>query len=153
MMKNFYTFLAVCLASLSVIGCNSLSNQDVGTMSGAVAGGLLGSTVGQGEGRLVAVGAGTLLGAYLGGAIGKNMDDQDRANMNTALENNATGKPAYWQNQNSHAAYTVTPTKNVTVNGNQYCREYQTKTVIAGKTQQMYGTACRSPDGTWQAVN
>jgi surface antigen len=30
-----------------------------------------------------------------------------------------------------------------------YCREYQSQAVIAGQWQQIYGTACRNPDGSW----
>jgi hypothetical protein len=35
----------------------------------------------------------------------------------------------------------------------QYCREYQSTTVIDGRPQPMYGTACLQPDGTWRIVN
>jgi len=114
---------------------------------------LLGSQFGGGSGKLLAVGAGALAGAFLGGAIGKNMDDTDRMKMNQALESNSVGQPAYWQNQKTGANYTVVPTKNVTVDGNQYCREYRSTANIAGKNQQVYGTACRQPDGSWKVVN
>jgi len=130
-----------------------MNQQDVGTVAGGVAGGLLGSTVGQGGGRLVAIAAGTLAGAYLGGAIGKNMDDNDKMRMNRALETNSVGQPAYWQNSQTGTSYKVTPTKNVTVKGNRYCREYRTTADIGGKQQQMYGTACRQPDGSWKAIS
>ena len=151
-MKKIYTALVAMIFSLSLISCTNVSNQDVGTVSGAVAGGLLGSTIGQGGGQLVAIGAGTLLGAYLGGSIGKSMDEQDRMKMNSALESNNVGQPAYWHNNKTDANYTVVPVKNVSVNGNKYCREYRTTADIAGKQQQMFGTACRQPDGTWKAV-
>ena len=142
----------VVLLSISLISCSSLTNQDVGTITGGVAGGLLGSTVGQGSGKMIAIAAGTLAGAYIGGAIGKNMDDNDRARMNQALETNSVNQPAYWHNTNTGANYKVVPTKNVSVDGNEYCREYQTIATINGKQQRMYGTACRQPDGSWQAV-
>jgi surface antigen len=152
-MNKIYTVLASVICSISLVGCNSMTNQDVGTVSGAVAGGLLGSTIGKGGGQLVAIGAGTLLGAYLGGSIGKSMDQQDHMRMNSALESNNVGQPAYWQNANTGASYKVTPVKNVSVGGNKYCREYRTTANIAGKVQQMYGTACRQPDGSWKAVS
>ena len=149
-MKNLL-LKAVCLAAgISLVGCESATKQDVGTVSGAVIGGLVGSQFGKGGGQLLGVGLGALAGAYIGGAIGKNMDDTDRLKMQRALENNRSGQPAYWQNQQTGDSYTVVPTQNVTVNGNPYCREYRTTAIIAGKKQQMYGTACRQPDGTWQ---
>lgn len=33
------------------------------------------------------------------------------------------------------------------------CREYSTTTVIAGAPQEVYGTACLQPDGTWRIVH
>jgi surface antigen len=151
-MKKLLSALLIAICSMSLIACDDMNKQDVGTVTGAVAGGLLGSTVGKGGGQLVAIGAGALVGAYLGGKIGHSMDEQDKMKMNSALESNQVGQPAYWSNPNTGANYQVTPTKNVTVDGNQYCREYRTTANIAGKKQQMYGTACRQPDGSWQAV-
>ena len=34
-----------------------------------------------------------------------------------------------------------------------YCREYQTNTIIEGRPARSYGTACLRPDGQWQIVN
>jgi len=152
-MKKILLTIICIIASISLVGCQNATNQDVGTVSGAVIGGLVGSQFGKGGGQLLGVGIGTLAGAFIGGAIGKNMDDTDRLKMSHALESNPTGQPAYWQNQNTGDSYTVVPTQNVTVDGNPYCREYHTTAVIAGKKQQMYGTACRQQDGTWKMVS
>lgn len=153
-MKQMISALIILFFSASLISCTSNTrNADVGTVSGAVAGGLLGSLVGQGNGRVLAIGAGALAGAYLGNQIGKSMDEQDRMRMTTALNNNDVGQPAYWKNANSGAAYQVTPVKNVSYDGNPYCREYQTTATINGQRQKMYGTACRQPDGSWQTMN
>jgi surface antigen len=152
-MKKISIILLSLVSALSLIGCNTMNNQDVGTVAGGVTGGLLGSTIGGGDGRILAIAAGTLAGAYLGGSIGKNMDDNDRMKVNAALENNAVGQPAYWQNNKTGNTYQVTPTKNVSRQGNKYCREYRTTADIAGKKQQVYGTACRKPDGSWKVVS
>ena len=151
-MKKLYTAFIILVCSMGLIGCQNMSQQDVGTVTGGVAGGLLGSTVGKGGGQMLAIAAGTLAGAYIGGAVGKHMDETDRARVNNALENNSVGQPAYWNNAKTGASYQVTPVKNVSVAGNEYCREYRTVANIAGKQQQVYGTACRQPDGTWQAA-
>lgn len=151
-MKRMITIFISFLCSVSLIGC-AMNNQDVGVVTGGVAGGLLGSTIGQGNGRLLAIAAGTIAGAMIGGSIGKSMDDTDRMRMNRALEHNNVGRPAYWHNANTGADYQVVPMKDVTVDGNEYCREYRTVANIGGKKQQMYGTACRQPDGSWQAVS
>jgi surface antigen len=151
-MKKILSLIVVFLCSASLMGCQNMSKQDVGVLSGGVAGGLLGSTIGGGTGKILAVAAGAVAGAMIGGSIGRSMDDNDRMQMNAALNNNSVGQPAYWQNANSGASYKVVPVKNVSVEGNKYCREYRTMVDIAGKQQQMYGTACRQPDGTWKAV-
>lgn len=149
-MKKPVMMLMILLASVGLVGCANVNNQDMGTLAGGVAGGLLGSQFGGGAGQLVAIGVGTLAGAYIGNKLGQSMDESDKQKMTATFENNQAGQPAYWQNRNTGASYTVTPTQNVTLNGNPYCREYRSLAMIAGKKQQMYGTACRQPDGTWQ---
>lgn len=151
-MKRFISSVFVLILSFGLAACENMSNQDVGTVAGAVAGGILGSSIGGGSGRTVAIATGTLVGAYLGGSVGRNMDRADRARMVNALENNRVGQPAYWKNRRTHATYEVTPVKNVKRRGNRYCREYRTTADIAGKKQQIYGTACRQPDGSWKVV-
>ena len=152
-MKRLFIIFIALVCSLSLAGCSNFTKQDMGTITGGVAGGLLGSTVGKGSGQVLAIAAGTLAGAYIGGMVGKSMDDTDRMKMNQALDSNSVGQPAYWRNANTGATYRVTPTKNVSVGDNQYCREYRTTADVAGKKQQVYGTACRQPDGSWQAVS
>jgi len=152
-MKKIFASFLVLISSLGLFGCQNMSNQDVGVITGGVAGGLLGSTVGGGSGKILAVAAGSIAGAMIGGSIGHSMDVTDRLRMNQALESNAVGQPAYWNNTKTGTHYKVTPVKNVTVRGNRYCREYRTTANIAGKQQQVYGTACRQPDGTWKAIN
>lgn len=152
-MKQFMTMIMTVVFGLSVTACADMNKQDVGTITGAAAGGVLGSTIGGGDGRLVAVGVGALVGALVGGAIGKSMDEQDRMKMGQALESNNVGQPAYWRNAKTGTSYKVTPTKNVKVGSNKYCREYQTTATIGGKQERMYGTACRQPDGSWKMVS
>jgi len=151
-MKRIYTSIIVILCTIAMAGCQNMSNQDAGTMTGAVAGGLLGSTIGQGSGQIAAIAIGAAAGAVIGNSIGKNMDDNDKMRRNQALENNNVGQPAYWNNNKTGVRYKVTPVKNVTVKGNEYCREYQTTATINGQPQKMYGTACRQPDGAWKVV-
>ncbi len=151
-MKRILSTCILLLCSIAMTGCANMSNQDAGTITGAVAGGLLGSTIGQGRGQVLAIAAGAGAGALIGNAVGKSMDDTDRMKQSQALETNNVGQPAYWSNQKTGAHYKVTPVKNVTVKGNEYCREYQTVADINGQKQKMYGTACRQPDGSWKAV-
>lgn len=151
-MKTILTTIVIFLSCISITACDTMNNQDVGTLAGGIAGGILGSTIGKGGGQLVAIGAGSLIGAYLGGSVGRSMDRADRMHMVGALENNQVGKPAYWRNMNTGVEYEVVPTRNVRVKHHRYCREYRTMAIIDGRKQSMYGTACRQPDGSWKAV-
>lgn len=151
-MKKALKILVLIFVGISLVGCENMSKQDAGTMTGAVAGGLIGSRFGGGSGNVLAIGAGAVAGALIGSAIGKSMDTADRAKMTQALETKPVGQPAYWENTRTGATYTVVPVKNITYGGNPYCREYQTTAVIGGKKQQLYGTACRQPDGSWKIV-
>jgi surface antigen len=135
---------------LVVGGCTSQpTKQDAGMVIGGVLGGLLGSQVGHGDGTTAAIIVGTMIGAGIGGAVGKSMDDTDRLKANHALETVRTGVPSTWQNPDSGNTYTVTPTKTVETNSGP-CREYTIDAMIGGKPQQVYGTACRQPDGSWK---
>jgi surface antigen len=140
-------FLALCLA-----GCDSVTKQDVGVVTGGALGGLLGSQFGHGSGRVLAAVGGTVLGAVIGGAIGKSMDKVDRMEMNKAFETAPTNQPQSWRNPDSGNSYTVTPTRTFYRN-DQPCREYTSSAIIGGKKQQIYGKACRMSDGSWQVVS
>ena len=61
--------IAVLVASLSLAACQTDSwgtDQTVGTLGGAAAGGLLGSQFGKGSGKLAMTGLGVVLGGWAG---------------------------------------------------------------------------------------
>jgi surface antigen len=142
------TFIAILLSACST----APSKQDQGVIIGAIAGGLLGNQVGGGRGKVLATIVGTAAGAAIGGSIGRSMDETDRINTALALENVRTGVPSTWSNPDTGYEYVVTPT-NTYDSGTGPCREYTMDATIGGKTEQVYGTACRQPDGSWQIVN
>lgn len=146
--------LTVATLSLSImlVACTEINNEGVGTVTGGVVGGLLGSQFGGGSGKVAAAAGGALLGAYLGGQIGKYMDRQDRMQVQRALETAPTGRAVVWTNPDSGYRYTVQPTRTY-YHEQQPCREYITKALIGGKTQQIYGKACRQADGSWRVVS
>jgi surface antigen len=148
---NRKTITAAIFSSILVIGgCTSEpTKQDAGMIIGGVLGGLLGSQVGHGDGTTAAIIVGTMIGAGIGGSVGKSMDDTDRLKANQALETVRTGVPSTWQNPDSGNTYTVTPTKTMETTSGP-CREYTIDAMIGGKPQQVYGTACRQPDGSWK---
>lgn len=145
--------LAPWCAAVLVAACAAPGHEQeqAGTVIGAVVGGVLGSQVGHGSGRTAATIAGTLVGAMVGGSIGRSMDDTDRIRAAHALESARTGQHSSWRNPDTGHAYTVTPQR--TWSGPQGpCREYTVDAVIGGRTEQVHGTACRQPDGSWRAA-
>lgn len=146
--------LTVAALSFScfLAGCAPLNNEGVGTISGGVVGGLLGSQFGGGSGKVMAAAGGALLGAYLGGQIGRTMDKVDRMEMQKALETAPTGRAVVWSNPDNGNRYTVRPVRTY-YREQQPCREYVTQAIIGGKSQQIYGKACRQADGSWRVVS
>lgn len=144
-------------ASLAACDQNAGTKQNVGTLLGAVGGGLAGSQIGGGRGTLVAVGIGTLLGALVGGEVGKSLDNADRAVMQQTttrtLETVPSGQTTSWRNPDSGNYGTVTPQPAYQTSAGQQCREFTQTVTVGGKTQEAYGTACRQPDGTWKIVS
>lgn len=150
--KILATTLLVSTTML-ISGCEGMNKQGGGTLIGGATGALLGSTLGKGEGKLIATGIGAVAGAFIGNRIGKSLDDHDKAllaqSSQKALELAPTGNAVAWNNPDSGNRGTVTPIKTFE-RGNTYCREYVQEVVIGGEKQKAYGTACRKPDGQWE---
>lgn len=144
--------LAILMA-VTLSACSTApTKQDQGVLIGAIAGGLLGNTVGGGTGRVLATFVGTVAGAAIGGSIGRSMDETDRLNAAAAFENVRSGVPSTWVNPDTGYEYVVTP-NNTYESDEGPCREYTMDATIGGNTEQVYGTACRQADGSWQIAD
>lgn len=152
MSKGCFTALALA-ATLGIGGCATYQGpqEQAGMVIGGILGGVLGSEVGGGRGRTAAIIAGTLAGAAIGGAIGQSMDEVDRMKTAGTLETVRTGVTSTWQNPDTGYQYAVTPTRTYETSSGP-CREYTIDARIGGSTEQVYGTACRQPDGSWKVV-
>lgn len=148
-------FTVMCLSGVMAVcltGCENMSNQDVGVVSGGVLGGLAGSHFGHGSGRFAATVGGAVVGSLLGSAIGKSMDDVDKMKVEKALETTPTNRKYEWSNPDNGHRYSVTPTETYRSRGHA-CRKYVTEAWIDGVRQQIHGTACRNDQGKWLAMN
>lgn len=148
---------AILVISLGACQQGQVNKQTGGTLVGAGLGGLLGAQVGSGTGQLAAVAIGALAGAFIGSEVGKSLDNADKAYLErtsqSALEANPVGQVSTWKNPDSGHSGTVTPTRTYQAASGENCREYQQTVTIAGKTESVYGTACRQSDGTWKITN
>ena len=157
--RRLGTLAAIAITSLGLIACADTAGpkERGGTVIGAVAGGLLGSTIGSGSGQLVAVGVGTLLGGIIGSEVGKSLDRADRAHMQRttqrSLETQPSGQSSTWKNPDNQHSGTVTPKPAYRGDNGRTCREFQQTVTIDGRTERAYGTACRQADGSWKIVS
>jgi surface antigen len=139
-----------------VMSGGGLNKQDVGTVAGAIGGGVIGSTMGGGAGKTAAIIGGSLLGGMLGNTIGASLDNADRAAYNAAsqraMETAQPGQTLPWRNPHTGNSGTITPSNYYQNSQGQYCREYNQTIVVGGQKQSGYGKACRQPDGTWQII-
>lgn len=157
-MKKTILTLAI-ISTAAMAGCTSFdgagNKQLIGGGTGAVLGGLAGSQIGGGSGRLWATGAGVLLGALAGSEIGSSLDKADAAYAQQANQRAYTapiGETIRWNNPDSGNYGTITPTRSGSTNDGRVCREYTQTIYVGGKQQSGYGTACQQSDGSWQIV-
>lgn len=156
MKKLLLTMVAV--SSLALAGCQqaTLNKENVGMGVGALAGGLAGSQIGDGSGRLWATGAGVLLGGLMGSSIGASLDKADMVYAQQASGRAHTapiGQQITWNNPETGNSGYITPVRDGRDRAGRYCREYQQTITVGGRKETGYGTACQSQNGDWEIVN
>lgn len=133
------------------VDLSNCNRQLIGSVVGGATGALIGSRIGKGSGKTMAIATGTIIGLLVGGSIGRTMDSVDQSCVGNVLEQAETGQTVAWKNPDGEQ-YQVTPQKTYQSGEGRYCREYTTTVTVGGKAESAYGTACRQPDGTWQIV-
>jgi len=146
--------VAALVGSFAVTGCET--NQDAGTVTGAVLGGIVGNQFGSGGGKVAATLAGAVIGGIVGNEIGRKLDDRDRQLAREAeydaWERGPPGRPVRWRNPDN-GRYGEIVAEDYYQRGSSRCRNFVHKVWIDGRPQAMRGTACRNPDGTWTQVS
>ncbi|MGO4910353.1 RT0821/Lpp0805 family surface protein [Pseudorhodobacter sp. W20_MBD10_FR17] len=130
-------------------------NEAAGGITGAVVGGVVGSQFGSGDGRLVTTGIGVLIGSLIGSEIGRSMDTSDRIRADMAIRQSYStrvGDTVRWNNQTTGNSGTIVVLRDGRSTGGLYCREFQQRITIDGRTAIGTGIACRQPDGTWRIL-
>lgn len=152
-MKLAPVLAALLLLPLMLGGCEG-RRAEGGTVLGAVAGGLIGNSLGRGKGKVLTTAAGVVVGGLVGNAIGKRMDEADReAAMDAeyrALEYGQSGSSTPWRNERSGRYGTVVVEKPYR-RGEEHCRRYVHTVYIDGRPETMRGIACRGEGGRWEA--
>lgn len=148
-MKKIITFFVAGILIISLGGC--ASKEEAGALSGAAVGAAIGSTIGGGRGRALAIMLGVAVGASIGQTVGRYMDEQDRMRTSMVMEKSRTNEVTTWRNPDSGYEYSVKPTRTYEVE-QRPCREFTMDAKVGGKTEQVYGTACRQSDGSWKII-
>ncbi|HLJ62834.1 MAG TPA: RT0821/Lpp0805 family surface protein [Stellaceae bacterium] len=128
-----------------------------GALVGAGLGGLAGSQLGGGTGKIITTVLGVLAGGLIGSKVGESLDRSDLAYAqraeHQAFENTPSGTAVAWRNPDNGHGGTITPQPAFTSSSGEQCREFQQQITVGGQTQQGYGTACRQADGSWKIVS
>lgn len=139
------------LISIGLASC-AANNEQIGSVGGAVAGGVIGNQFGGGSGRVAATAVGAIAGGLIGANVGRQLDNNSRqAALNAEYNALEGGQPVSWQGSNG-AYGNVVPQQTYQV-GSQNCRRYSHTIYIDGTPQESTGTACRNPDGTWTPLS
>ena len=132
-----------------VIAGGRCNREQIGRVIGGAAGAAIGSQIGDGTERSIAIVGGAVIGAIVGGRIGRSMDEADQACVGQALEQGKVGREVAWDAPTEPACrFSVTPTRDYRNAKGERCREY----VAATDEGKAPGAACRQPDGAWRAV-
>lgn len=107
--------------AIAVIGCLAaptalaqqdnglgISNKNIGRILGGVGGAILGSQIGEGSGKLVAVAAGTIGGIFLGGEVADYLTRSDQQGIAQTSERALnTGQTQTWKNPDTGVTTTA----------------------------------------------
>ena len=141
------------VASFGLAACET--KRESGTAIGAITGAVIGNQFGKCSGKVAATFAGAVIGGIVGNQIGKDLDARDRELARQAeydaWERGPPGRPVRWRNPDN-GRYGEIVAEGYYERAGSRCRDFIHTVWIDGRRQQMRGTACRNPDGTWTQV-
>ncbi len=148
------TLVLPLLLSLTLLlsSCaNGPNKAGMGAAGGAAGGAIIGQAIGHNtEATLI----GAIAGGLLGYIIGNEMDKYDREQLNHVYERGVSGQANAWKNPDNGNSYRVTPQPAYTdTSTHRPCRKAEIQSIINGKQETVYTTACRDQYGHWQLQN
>jgi hypothetical protein len=87
-------------------------------------------------------------------AIIDNLNEQQQREHEKTLHDALqapVGETIRWRDNDASGSVTIV--REGTSSEGRYCREYTQEVNIGGESQQVYGTACRNPDGSWDIMD
>ena len=109
--KTILATVALTFSGLNTTAHADNTREFLGTIGGAVVGGLLGDQIGKGRGNTLATIAGAVIGGFVGNEIGRQMDENARRRMyhsynNTVVDANH-GERRHWNSGRWRGDYEV----------------------------------------------
>ena len=138
-MKVMTTLVGISL----IASCATPSGT--GTAVGAGTGGIIGAAAGGTGGAI----AGAAIGGLLGYGVGRSVEIENERRMQYALE---ADRRVQWSNPDTGYYYSVEP-RQMHYERGRPCREFRMLTDIEGRPREVFGTACRRYDGSWEVVS
>jgi len=136
--------MSIVLGASLIASAGCATESGTGAAIGAGAGGIIGTVAGGAGWGLF----GAAVGGLLGYGVGRSVEIENERRMADAL---ATSQPTTWTPDQGHA-YTVEP-QPIYYDQGRSCRKFRVLAQVDGRPREVYGTACRQPDGRWGVVN
>lgn len=153
-MKNLRIFLSstVCLFTLLQAPIVHADKKDAGAILGVILGGVVGNKLGHGDVGATIVGA--VVGGVVFGAIGRELDENDRQEAMRArgdcLERNERSE---WRGNGGYGSIVVLQEGYHNNSPSMVCRSYESTIFVNGRRETTRGYACRDNYGNWNEVH
>jgi surface antigen len=140
-----FTAITLVIGGSLIASAGCATKSGTGTAVGAVGGAAVGGLVGGETGALI----GAALGGLLGYEAGRAIEEEDRRRVAAALEQDRAMR---WQNQHTGRYYEVQPVNTFYQSGRE-CREFRMVAEVGEDLEEVHGTACRQPGGSWEILS
>ena len=143
-------------AACSALGPRALSGAAIGGLGGAAGGAAIGAAAGRSRGAAIGAGVGLAAGLLSGLVVGHQLDQNDCARAQFALQQAAgapVGQAAYWTSPTgSRGAFT--PTSDTFVQDGRFCRRLRSDVQLQGHAPVSdVALACRTSEGDYVRVS
>lgn len=152
-MKIFKSGMAISLCVLSLFQAPAAfaDKQDVGTLLGAIIGGIGANKASHGDAAATILGA--VVFGIIGGEIGRSLDQEDQRELMRArgdcLERNHQSE---WRGNGGYGSVNVIQDGYYANNNSMLCRSYESTIYSRGRSETTRGYACRDSYGNWSEV-
>ncbi len=152
-MKKIFNIIFISL-TFFLFSCENTNDKKVfGQIVGAAVGGYLGSKVGSGITKDIAVILGGATGYILGGRVIEILNESEKNEFNDVIEDSLNYEPdnsiKSWESSQDNETYgEVTPLNNYSIKEKE-CRDFKKIIRKAGEIYEEVSTACRNEQGDW----